>query len=95
MKNNTKSIVGTSFFTGVILMTVIMYIMTGSHSSYSSSMEMLSKHGMVTIIDGTLYYAADSDVTRMELQALAKMSDVYAIELDIIELNDLDFNDEN
>jgi len=93
--NNTFNIVGTSFFVGVILAAGITFYLTMPHYGYSQSMEILTKHGMATVVDGTLYYTADGRMSRMEVHALAKMSDVYAIEIDIVSFDeDVNFSDD-
>jgi len=96
MKNqeSTRSIVATSFFTGIIIMFVITYWLTGPHYAYSESMEILQSTGSTHLTNGSLIYCTENtELTRQELKALAKLSTIYVIDISMpsyLNINNLD-----
>lgn len=87
MKNqgsNIKTIVGTSFFSGLIIMFVVMYWLTGPHYAYSQSMDILQTKGYTFLQDGVLMYSTQNNVlSNEELESLTKLSTIYVIEIDM------------
>ena len=94
MKNeelNIKTIVATSFFSGIIIMFVVMYWLTGPHYAYSQSMDVLQTKGYTYLSDGVLMYSSQNNVlSNQELESLTKMSTIYIIELNIPSYFELD-----
>jgi sensor histidine kinase YesM len=89
---SNKTVVGSSMFVGLLMGLCIMYFSTSPHMSYAESMEMLNKHGVVTTVNGELHYQTSNGMTRMQVHALAKMSDIYKIELEVLTFGELDIN---
>ena len=90
-RESIKTIVATSFFSGVIIMFVLMYWLTGPHYAYSQSIEILQTEGYVYFNNGVLMYSAEQpELNNRELEALTKLSTVYVIQLDLPAYFELD-----
>lgn len=70
------------FCIGIVVMLVI-----NPMTSYSKSINILKTEGIITIQEKTLTYQFKDSISQSELRALAKLNEVYIINLNVKSLN--------